>query len=229
MNSYMLSGGSSVTVTPAKIASSAKHETQAKAELLCAQDCARSIAQSKDFRSELFAELGQQKTCVIPEYTCAAGTYLPKEASACAPCPAGSYCGGGIFTYNASNAQGIAACPSVAGYPYSAAGATTITQCYNDIETKQCSDFNFVENGTPTYANSSTVEKAGYYTGQETQTIGACAITSLTCNNGYTPYPSTNGPLANYINQIHALSISNSNFAANLAALYTRNGSSLNA
>ncbi|MBO7042386.1 MAG: hypothetical protein J6W08_00780, partial [Alphaproteobacteria bacterium] len=214
MNSYTLSGGSSVTVNPAKTALSNKHETQANAESSCASDCAWDVAQKEDFRTALFAELGQQKTCVIPEYTCAAGTYLPKEASACAPCPAGSWCGGGIFSYNASDAQGIAACPSERGYTNSAAGATAITQCYDALESKLCSGFNSVENGTPTYANSSAVEKAGYYTGQETQTIGACAITSLTCNNGYTPSPSTNGPLANYINQIHNLSKSNTKFRA---------------
>ncbi len=42
---------------------------------------------------------------------CAAGTYLPKNSSTCATCPAGNYCPGGTYASSTSD-QGLNACPS---------------------------------------------------------------------------------------------------------------------
>ncbi len=76
--------------------------------------------------------------CAPIPITCAAGTYLPANSSTCTTCPAGSYCGGGTYTFNATTAQGITACPALANNVLitgdegvsSANGSTNINQCY---------------------------------------------------------------------------------------------------
>jgi len=61
-------------------------------------------------------------------YTCAAGTYLPADGIECATCPGNSYCGGGTYEYNETNASGINPCPT--GYTYNTTtGKSAITQC----------------------------------------------------------------------------------------------------
>ena len=62
-------------------------------------------------------------------YQIGAGTYLPAGATVAKQCPANSYCPGVTdATYNASESQGAKSCPS--GYPNSAGGAWSNTQCY---------------------------------------------------------------------------------------------------
>ncbi len=62
-------------------------------------------------------------------YQISAGTYLPAGATVAEQCPANSYCPGVTnATYNETAAQGASSCPS--GYPNSAAGASSNTQCY---------------------------------------------------------------------------------------------------
>ncbi|MBQ2592470.1 MAG: hypothetical protein II567_04220, partial [Candidatus Riflebacteria bacterium] len=58
--------------------------------------------------------------------TCAAGKYLPKNATSCATCPANNYCVGGTFNFNASSNQGITACPSG---KKSSEGSTSSSNC----------------------------------------------------------------------------------------------------
>ena len=65
--------------------------------------------------------------CSRIKVTCSAGTYLPASKTACATCPANSYCPGGTFNYSSSN-QGINSCSS--DYPNSDAGSSAKTQCY---------------------------------------------------------------------------------------------------
>ena len=40
-------------------------------------------------------------------YTCASGTYLPKNTTTCAACPNGYTCGGGTYSLDVNNDQGI--------------------------------------------------------------------------------------------------------------------------
>lgn len=43
----------------------------------------------------------------IGQYTCAAGYFLPADGEACAACPSGSICNGGIYTFNTNEFQGL--------------------------------------------------------------------------------------------------------------------------
>ena len=98
-------------------------------------------------------------------YQIGAGTYLPAGATVAAQCPANSYCPGVTdATYNESAAQGAKTCPS--GYPNSAAGAGSITQCYT-----ACKD-SMVEHATAVSGND--------YYGDGTDTCSATA-----CEKGY--------------------------------------------
>ena len=62
----------------------------------------------------------------VNEYNCTAGQYLPANGIECATCPADSYCGGGTYTFNETNAQGATACDTGAHSP---AGASSASQC----------------------------------------------------------------------------------------------------
>ena len=66
-------------------------------------------------------------------YQCSSGTYLAADSTACTTCPAGSFCPGGTYSYNASAADGITECPS--GYTSSDSGVSANTQCYTDCTT----------------------------------------------------------------------------------------------
>lgn len=59
-------------------------------------------------------------------YHCDAGYYLPKDASECVICEKDSFCGGGDFAYNETEAQGIESCPENTN---SIAGATSADEC----------------------------------------------------------------------------------------------------
>ncbi|MBR0212417.1 MAG: hypothetical protein IJQ55_02305, partial [Alphaproteobacteria bacterium] len=154
-------------------------------------------------------------------YTCNPGTYLDKTTATCVTCGANYFCPGGTFVFNGEN-QGLNECdPSK--YKFSSAGSWVATQCYAETGTEDCSKLNKVSNGTATYANSSATFGA-YSEGTETQTIGACAITSLTCDTGYTKTPASNGVLANYTHQSHNLSSTTTKYRA----LSGDNGNNLN-
>ncbi len=73
----------------------------------------------------------QSQSITACTITCAGGTYLKKGEGTCSDCPTGSYCEGGVFNYNASSNQGIAACTSLASnYTSSAAKSDAAGDCY---------------------------------------------------------------------------------------------------
>ncbi len=143
---------------------------------------------------------------------CPAGQYLPKNATSCIGCPANYYCPGGIYPYNDSDDQGKIACN--VKYPNSDAGSSFLQQCYSTSGSYSCSKINPVSNGTATYANSSSGSITYSDAGRETEDIGACEIISLSCDTGYVKEPSSNGPLANYVNQAHSISKSSTLYRA---------------
>ena len=59
-------------------------------------------------------------------YTCDAGYYLPANGTQCIPCQQNTYCEGGNFAYNETQAQGAANCPDGLVTP---SGAKTIGDC----------------------------------------------------------------------------------------------------
>ena len=67
--------------------------------------------------------------------TCAAGTYLPANATTCASCPVGYYCTGGtVDVVNNSSDQGLTgSCANIAIGWTSAAGQSAMTGCYYPI------------------------------------------------------------------------------------------------
>lgn len=100
-------------------------------------------------------------------YQIIGGTYLPAGAEVAAQCPANSYCPGLTdATYNASASQGAKTCPS--GYPNSAVGASSNTQCYTACTVKLAN----IEHATAVSGND--------YYGDGTDTCSATA-----CENGY--------------------------------------------
>ena len=152
-------------------------------------------------------------------YTCNPGTFLDHLTATCVTCTANYICPGGTHTFSESSDIGITSCESAVGnkYPYSDAGNSDSGMCYMS-GTDSCSKINPVDNGRPTYATSGSsipfrryALNEGYYA---TNTIGACAITALTCDTGYTLNPTTNGPLANYIGQGSKISKANTKWRA---------------
>ncbi|MDW2974836.1 MAG: hypothetical protein R8M70_02140 [Alphaproteobacteria bacterium] len=95
------------------------------------------------------------------------GTYLPAGATLAEQCPKNSYCPGVTdATVNASESQGATSCPS--GYPNSAVGASSNTQCYTACTLKSAN----IEHATAVSGND--------YYGDGTDT---CFATD--CENGY--------------------------------------------
>ena len=126
----------------------------------------------------------------------------------CTICPANFYClGDKTCQYSASGNCGITSCNEVKTdannnpvYPYSDIGSTSASDCHGATTTGQCSDLNPVENGTAVYQNT-TASYTPYSWGNALSPVNACAITSLTCNSGYTLDPTSNGALAYYFGQ----------------------------
>ena len=100
-------------------------------------------------------------------YQVGAGQYLPAGSEGVgAVCTAGNYCPGLTdATYNATDNQGLTACPD--GYPNSAAGASMNTQCYTT-----CTDKSVIAHATAVAGND--------YFGNGVDTCYATA-----CDNGY--------------------------------------------
>lgn len=95
------------------------------------------------------------------------GTYLPAGATLAEQCPEDSWCPGVTdATVKASESQGISSCPS--GYPNSAVGASSNTQCYTACTLKSAN----IEHATAVDGND--------YYGDGTDT---CFATE--CEDGY--------------------------------------------
>ena len=60
------------------------------------------------------------------EHTCSAGYYMPANYDGCQQCPADSYCVGGTYNFNETNAQGATACDAGAHSP---TGSSSASQC----------------------------------------------------------------------------------------------------
>ena len=130
--------------------------------------------------------------CKIINVTCAAGQYLPAKATACAPCPEGSYCEGGSFDYNASKDQGKSGCPS--GYTSDEGKATKDTECYinvadgkylvtaNQTTTQNCAAGTFKAAHKVNYGSTSTCGVCAENTYSD---AGAKSCTACATDNGY--------------------------------------------
>ena len=148
------------------------------------------------------------------EYSCPAGQYLRASDATCQTCPSGSYCEG--FSDETFNDEDIGkySCrdDNSEDFPYSATGTSTGDLCYNtgDVACAQLNKYTG-GHGTATYASTYASYKSysdwgtpddlteDYPGGYFLDTIGACAITSLNCDAGYTATQA--GPLANYVPQ----------------------------
>ena len=131
--------------------------------------------------------------------TCAAGTYLAKNTTACANCPAGSACAGGTCNFSESANCGISACG--AG-KFSGAKASTCKNCAvgsyssgsNNTACIACQPSGATgANGTTTAEGQSSCNKscgksnvASWNTASwsDNTTTNVCSI--KTCNSGYT-------------------------------------------
>ena len=147
--------------------------------------------------------------------SCAAGTYLPRGATQCVTCPAGSYCPGeNDLRANANcyqSDQGVESCGALTNgsFPNSDAGATGFAQCYSTSGTDTCANLNPVEHGAATYANVSASYRNYNGMGMQTTPSNACDITSLTCDSGYADTPA--GPFGNTAYYANASNWSQSN------------------
>ena len=101
-------------------------------------------------------------------YQISAGTYLPAGSEGdLETCPENSYCPGDVdVTYNETADQGISSCPS--GYPNSAVGASSDTQCY-----------------TTCTVNSANIEHATAVDGNDYYNTDADTCAATACENGY--------------------------------------------
>ncbi|MDW3024419.1 MAG: hypothetical protein R8N50_01900 [Alphaproteobacteria bacterium] len=104
------------------------------------------------------------------------GTYLPAGATLAEQCPKNSYCPGVTdATVNASESQGATSCPS--GYPNSAVGASSNTQCYttctlksaNIEHAKAVDGYDYYDDGTDTCF--ATECEAGYHVTEAVKVI----------------------------------------------------------
>ena len=207
LTSYKIGNGNAVSITPAEQTYTTTFKDQSTCEAKCSAECAESIAANPEFGS-----LGMNKSCGVA-YTCAPGEFLPANATVCATCTQNHWCPGGTWE-QAATAQGLEDCPSE--FPYSAAGSRSSAFCYKEPATLQCSAVNPVRGANVTYANSTAATKRYNDGGIQTDTIGACAISSLTCNAGYTTTNNwSDGPLSGYINASRNLNLTQTSFKSN--------------
>ncbi len=153
------------------------------------------------------------------QYTCVPGYYLDHLTATCLTCTQNYYCHGGTYTFDDTKDVGLYSCSEgTLIYPYSDAGSDDSSMCYNS-GTATCAELNLTK-GTAIYRTSGSVQYRVYALNGAavTNTIGDCAIVSLTCNDGYNLNPSTNGAMANYVAQSSKISKSNTKWRA-------RNGS----
>ncbi|MCR4918142.1 MAG: hypothetical protein K5912_04355 [Alphaproteobacteria bacterium] len=93
------------------------------------------------------------------------GEYLPQSSETVATCTTGNYCPGNqTYYYDTTQDQGLENCP--AGYPSSAAGASSMNQCYRGCQNTDV-------------LHASTVTGLVYYGG------GTQDCTPTSCVNGY--------------------------------------------
>lgn len=206
LDSYSLLGGTTVSVSPAKMYKENTYEDSYTCQSKCAFKCAvEGIATESSFRSNLFGDLGAQPICeqnAAVTVNCNPGTYLPANTNVCQPCTANHYCDGGQFFVKSID-QGLKDC--ISAYPYSDIGAREEKQCYK-TGSVACATFNprntditnYAKETGATYANqnASYREYNGSSAGQILDNIGACAVTALNCVTGYAM--NTPGALANY-------------------------------
>ena len=79
---------------------------------------------AKDWDKTNVTKLYAKWTIISKE--CSAGQYLPSNSTTCASCPAGSFCTGGTYNFNATNNQGITVCATGS---YSGANSSSCTVC----------------------------------------------------------------------------------------------------
>jgi len=135
-------------------------------------------------------------------YTCSPGTYLPagndwtsdtQYDNGCATCPAGSYCIGGDYTYNATTAQGATLCSAMYSGTTSAAGATSVNACYlANVSCPTISGATACDPHAATCSYTSQTTSGNYYLETATYT-GSCAM-DFTCATGYTKSTTQNTP-----------------------------------
>ena len=118
----------------------------------------------------------------INSYDCAKGNYLPANSVTCSSCPAGYYCTGGTYTFNASADQGLTGiCES--GYSTGGATTSTCTACtYGSATGTAASNHDAVNDCKKTI----TLSKNG---GSGTLTVNGTSYTgtnnaSITCSQG---------------------------------------------
>lgn len=207
LTSYKIGNGNAVSITPAEQTYTMTFKDQSTCEAECSAECAIGLAENPEFGS-----FGMNKSCA-EAYTCAPGEYLPANSTVCATCTQNHWCPGGTWG-QAATAQGLRDCPSE--FPYSAAGSRSSAFCYKEPATLQCSAVNPVRGANVTYANSTAATKKYNDGGIQTDTIGACAISSLTCNAGYTTTNNwSDGPLSGYINASRNLDLPATKFLSN--------------
>lgn len=104
----------------------------------------------------------------LSSVNCAAGSYLPANATACSACTNGNYCGGGLFPMGVASDQGLTKCPG--SNPGSDGNRNSINSCYQSCPSKT------ISNGTAT-----NVQDKVYYSGSA---YGTCTYTA-NCNADY--------------------------------------------
>ncbi len=130
--------------------------------------------------------------CSLISVTCVEKYYLKKGQTSCSSCPAGSYCPGGVFSYNARIDQGINSCPS--GYTSNLGEASASSGCYilvsggryiqtaNSTTQQKCAAGTYKEEHIVYYGKTSSCSVCGDNT---YSSEGASSCTSCFTTNGY--------------------------------------------
>ena len=130
--------------------------------------------------------------CSLISVTCVEKYYLKKGQTSCSSCPAGSYCPGGVFSYNARIDQGINSCPS--GYTSNLGEASASSGCYilvsggryiqtaNSTTQQKCAAGTYKEEHIVYYGKTSSCSVCGDNT---YSSEGASSCASCFTTNGY--------------------------------------------